>query len=313
MEEKEMEEKERTADTGVRKRPKVGEHLELKIEGLAFGGSGVTRAGSGVVVFVHGAVPGDRVEAVVTKRRREWIEARTERLIESSEDRVAPRCAHFGNTGGLCGGCKWQNFDYGTQLRWKERQVADHLQRIGGIASPPVEPIIGMERPWEYRNKMEYSFGTFADGRLKLGLHAAGSFERIIHIDHCHLQTCKCNELRNEALEFCRSRELSGHSIRRHEGLLRHLVVRTGGNDLMACIVTFGDGFEPDAADFAETLTSKFPELKSLFWYSNVSMGNATLDGARRLLAGDSHITEEMAGVKLRISPEAFAQTNPEQ
>ncbi len=296
------------------RRPKRGERLRLEVHGLAFGGMGVARTDGGLVVFVRGAVPGDVVDAVVTKRKRDYLEARVEEHVTLSEDRVQPECEHFGSIfGGLCGGCKWQNYPYAKQLEWKEQQVRDHLVRIAGIADPPLEPIIGMETPWEYRNKMEYTFSSFSDGRLKLGLHQAGSFDRIIDVEGCRLQDKRSNELRNAAREFCRARGFSAHVIRRHEGLMRNFVIRGAGDDLMACIVTYTDEFGACADEFADEMTAAFPELKSLFWYINGGMAGVALGGEKRLLAGDDHITEELLGLKLKVSPESFMQTNPVQ
>lgn len=292
------------------RRPKAGDRLRLRVDGLAFGGAGVARAEGGIVVFVPGAVPGDEVDAAVTRRRRGWLEARVVAIVSPSPDRVPPRCAHFG----LCGGCKWQNYVYEKQLAWKERQVRDHLERIAGMPDPPVEPIIGMDDPWRYRNKMEYAFSSFKDGALKLGLHRPGSFDYIIDIDHCHLQTEKCNELRNAARAFFREKGLPAHVIRRREGLLRFFVVRNAGADIMACLVTHTAAeFEPHKDEFTHALTSRFPELKSLLWNVNAGMSGVAIAGEARVLAGESHIVDTILGLKMKISAGSFMQTNPAQ
>ncbi len=297
-----------------RRRPKPGEKLRLRVFGLAFGGAGVAHSESGLVVFVHGGVPGDDVTAYVTKRRRGYIEARVETVESPSVDRTAPECSHFGGpAGNLCGGCKWQNYNYEKQLLWKEQQVRDHLERIAGIPEPRVEPVIGMENPWGYRNKMEYTFSASADGRLALGLHRAGSFDRIVDVDRCLLQTERCDELRNSARELCRARGLTPHSIRAHEGLMRNFVIRSAGADLMGCVVTHGDGFAPHAAAFADALTAGFPDMKSLMWFAHEAMNGVAIAGAARLLAGDTHITDTVLGLRMKVSPASFMQTNPAQ
>lgn len=300
--------------TQVRRRPKPGEKLRLRVEGLAFGGAGVARAEGGLVVFVFGGVPGDEVTAYVTKRRRGYVEARVETVEAPSPDRVAPKCAHFGGpAGNMCGGCKWQNYEYKKQILWKEQQVRDHLERIAGIPEPPLEPIAGMEHPWEYRNKMEYTFSGGAEGGLTLGLHKAGSFDRIIDVERCLLQTARCNELRNAAREFCRERGLAPHAIRRHEGLMRNFVIRSAGTDLMGCVVTHGVGFAPYADALAAALSGAFPELKSLMWFSHEAMSGIAIAGNARVLAGDDHLTDSVLGLKMKVSPASFMQTNPTQ
>jgi 23S rRNA (uracil1939-C5)-methyltransferase len=299
-----------TNETKSAARPKVGARFKARVDGLAFGGAGVARLEGGLVVFVRGAVPGDEVEAIVTKRRRGYLEARASEIVSPSPDRIRPRCEQFE----FCGGCKWQNYVYEKQLDWKERQVRDHLERIGGICNPPVERILGMDDPWKYRNKMEYTFSEFKDSRLKLGLHAEGSFDRIIELDRCWLQNEKCNEVRNHVRDFFRARGTHAHNMRSHEGLLRHLVLRSAGADIMACIVTHtAPEFELLKRDFAESVASCLPDVKSLLWHVNPGMSGVAIAGECELLAGSPTITDSVLGLKMTISADSFAQTNPSQ
>jgi len=297
------------------RRPKTGEKLTLKIEGLAFGGSGVARADDGIVAFVRGGVPGDVVEATVTRRKRGYIETRADSLVSASPDRVEPRCAHFGGpTGGLCGGCVWQNYPYHLQLDWKRRQVSDCLERIARVPTPPVEPIIGMENPWEYRNKMEYTFGEGAGGSLSLGMHRAGFFDRVVNVDRCHLQAPRLCELRNMTRAFASARGLTHHWARRHEGLMRNLVVRASSKgDVMACVVTHTDEFDKYSREYADAVAADFPEVKSLLWRINPSLSGVAVSGEERVLGGEDHIIDEVCGLKLKISAASFAQTNHAQ
>lgn len=296
------------------RRPKPGEILQLNVTGLAFGGAGVARMENGLVIFVKGGLPGDSLTAKVTRRRRDFIEAKALTIETPSKDRTEPLCPHFGGpTANLCGGCKWQNYLYKNQLDWKEQQVVDHFERIAGVKNPPVEKIIGMEAPWHYRNKMEYTFSYNSDEKLTLGLHIAGTFDRIVDVTQCLLQTQKCDEIRNTVRDFCMSHGLSPHIIRKHEGMLRNLVIRTSGNSIMVCISTYEEEFKKYSDAFIKLLTSSFPEIKSLIWYLNGSMHGMAIEGSRRVLAGDNHIIDETGGLKLKVSPESFIQTNPTQ
>ncbi|MFA6449843.1 MAG: 23S rRNA (uracil(1939)-C(5))-methyltransferase RlmD [bacterium] len=300
--------------SAVVRRPKPGEELKLRVDGLAFGGAGVARTETGLVIFVFGGVPGDELTAYVTKRRKGFIEARAQSIETPSPDRITPECAHFGGPcGGLCGGCKWQNYRYSKQIEWKAQQVRDCLQRIAGISDPPLEPILGMDHPWEYRNKMEYTFSTESDGRLILGLHRSGSFDRIVGLERCLLQTQRSNELRNAARDFCAERSLTSHVIRKHEGLLRNFVIRSSGDDIMACISTHGDEFAKYAPELTADLSPAFPEIKSLLWYISSALHSVAIEGSERLLAGENHLIDTVHDMKLKVSAASFMQTNPTQ
>ena len=169
-----------------------GDRVEVEVERLAFGGQGIARS-DGMVVFVRGAVPGDRVAAVVTRRRPRFADARLLELLAPSPLRRDAACAHDDE----CGGCEWQALEYAAQLRFKQDQVVESLEHIAGLHAGPdgfaVEPILGMDEPWGYRNKMEFSFGEDEQGRLLLGLHRRGSWREIVELDGCRLAATCCS------------------------------------------------------------------------------------------------------------------------
>jgi len=291
------------------RKPRRGDVLDLEIDSLSFGGAGVARTESGMVVFVPGTVPGDKVKARVRRRKKGYVEATVSEMTGPSKDRIEPRCDHFD----FCGGCKWQSYPYELQLQAKEQQVRDCFERIAGFDDPPIEPITGMERPWEYRNKMEYTFSQFKDGRLKLGLHQPGFYDRIIAIERCHLQPETCDCIRNTALAFCSQRGLSAHFIRTHEGLMRNLVIRTARSGTMVCIVTHSEEFEEHAGEFADELTRAVPGIQSIYWYVNTLMSGVAIAGEAKLIYGEASITEVVSGLEFGISPPSFFQTNTTQ
>ncbi len=292
-----------------RLKPKRGEVLDVHVESLAFGGAGVGRTETGLVIFVPGGLPGDELRVKITKKKKGFLEARIIEVIAPSPDRIEPRCEHFG----LCGGCKWQHYPYALQLKAKEQQVLDHFQRIANVPAPPVEPVAGMDTPWGYRNKMEYTFSVFKDGDMKLGLHRPGFFDWIINIEKCLLQTETCDRIRNATRSFCYDHNLTTHNVRKHEGLLRNLVVRTADSGVMVCISTHTEEFAEYAEAYADFITCEIPDIKSLMWYVNPLLSGVALAGEARLLFGDSHIKENILGLELKVSPLSFMQTNTAQ
>ena len=199
-------------------RPQKGEELELEIHALAYGGAGVARR-DGYVLFVQGAVPGDRVRARVTKRKRAYAEARLLELLDPSPDRIEPRAPHPG--------APWQVLPYERQLAEKESQVREALTRIGGFEQPPVEPIVPALEPWRYRNKLEYSFGD-ADGQLVLGFHRPGRWNEIDDVTEDILASEGVDVIREQVKAWCREEGLTVYDRRDQAGFLRNLVVREG-------------------------------------------------------------------------------------
>src|SRR4051794_36542457 len=226
-------------------RPQRGDELDVRIDSLAYGGAGVARA-DGYVVFVRDAVPGDRVRARITKRKRAYAEARAVELIEPSPDRIPAVADHPG--------APWQVLPYERQLEVKAEQVADALQRIGHLEGFALDPIVPAVEQWRYRNKLEYSFGTADDGTLVCGFHAPGSWERIVPIEDCLLASERGNAARRAALAWCRDRGLGAYDRRAQTGLLRNLVVREGRRtgELQVRLVTSPG--ELDTSGFADAV-----------------------------------------------------------
>ncbi len=279
-------------------RPHRGDELELRIDSLAFGGAGVARR-DGYVVFVQGGVPGDRVRAIVGKAKRAYAEARTLEILEPSPDRVPARAAHPG--------APWQVLPYERQLEVKAAQVQDALRRIGKLEGFGLEPIIPAIEPWRYRNKLEYSFGT-DHGRLVCGFHAPGRWEEIVEIEDCLLASEAANAAREGIVRWCRDAGLTAYDRRSGEGMLRNLVVREGRRtgQIQARLVT-----SPGPID-REGLAAAAGELEGLLWTQLDSVAETTQGGATELLAGVERLEEEIGGLRVRIAPQAFFQTNTE-
>ena len=280
-------------------RPQRGDELELTIDALAFGGAGVART-EGYVVFVSGALPGDRVRAVIGKRKRAYAEARAVEILEPSPDRIAPVADHPG--------APWQVLSYERQLEVKQAQVQDALRRIGKLDAFALEPIIPAVSQWRYRNKLEYSFGTDASGELVCGFHAPGRWDEIVPITDCLLASEPANAARDQIVSWCRAQGLTAYDRRSAEGLLRNLVVREGRrtNALQVRLVT-----GPGALD-RDSLIRAGQGLDGLLWTRVDSVGETTQGGETELLAGSDRFEDVLGGMRFEISAGAFFQTNTE-
>jgi 23S rRNA (uracil1939-C5)-methyltransferase len=279
-------------------RPARGDELELTVDSLAHGGSGVARR-DGYVVFVAGAVPGDRVRAVVGKAKRAYAEARAVEILAPSPDRVPARADHPG--------APWQVLPYERQLAVKEEQVADALRRIGRLDGFELEPMVPAVEQWRYRNKMEYSFGTGPDGELVCGFHAPGRFDEIVTVDDVLLASERSNAVREQVLAWCREARLGAWDRRTHQGFLRNLVVREGRRtgELQVRLVTSPGRL--DTAGLAAAVA-----CDGLFWTQTPDLGESTQGGRTTLLAGEPKLRERLGELEFRISPDAFFQTNTE-
>ena len=288
--------------TAAPARPSRGDELDLRIDSLANGGAGVARL-DGYVVFVRDAIPGDRVRAVVTKRKRAYAEARTVEVLEPSPDRIPAVADHPG--------APWQVLPYERQLEVKAEQVADALHRIGRLEGFALEAIVPAVEQWRYRNKLEYSFGTGDDGALVCGFHAPGSWERIVAVDDCLLASERGNAAREAALAWCRAQGIPAYDRRTQEGVLRNLVVREGRRtgELQVRLVTSRADLDLDG--FAEAVGAS-----SVMWTRAAGVGETTAGGESEVLHGTEAIDEELtlagADLRFRLSAEAFFQTNTE-
>ncbi|HEX7060314.1 MAG TPA: 23S rRNA (uracil(1939)-C(5))-methyltransferase RlmD [Solirubrobacterales bacterium] len=270
-----------------------GEQLEVEIDSLAFGGRGVARA-DGMVVFVAGALPGDRVRAEVTKAKRRFAEARTVELLSPGADRVADSCLHGGEP---CPGAPWQGLPYERQLSHKQEQVDEALRRIGGLDGFDLEPIEPALEQWRYRNKLEYSFGADDDGEPILGFHARGRWDLIVDVEDCRLASEAGNAARNEVREWARVEAVVPYDGRSHKGALRNLVVREGRRtgQIQTRLVTSPVRFPKPPVDL----------------HTAIEGPAGGTDGPTGVL-GEERLREELCGLKLEMSHGAFFQTNTE-
>ena len=273
-------------------RPRRGDELELTIDTVAQGGRGIGRREDGFVVFVSGALPGDTVRARISKSKRGHAEAATVELIEPSPDRVPAVCIH---DGAPCPGAAWQGLPYERQLELKHAQVAEALERLGGLEGFELEPIVAAEEKWRYRNKLEYSFGERTSGELVCGFHRQGSWREVVAVEDCHLASESNNEARNSVLGWAREAGLPAYDSEDARGVLRNLVVRDSDRtgQVQTRLVTTPAEFPRPPVDLHTVI-------------EGLSGGT---DGPTGVL-GEEHLEEELAGLRFRISHAAFFQTN---
>jgi 23S rRNA (uracil1939-C5)-methyltransferase len=282
---------------------RMDQEVELQVDSLAYGGNGVARL-DGFVVFVRRGLPGDRVRARVTKVKRSHAEALALDVLEPSPQRVEAPCAHYP----ACGGCRFQDLAYDAQVAAKHAQVEDALKRIAGIAEPPLEPIVPAEPVFGYRNKLEYSFTSTPSGPA-LGFHKAGRWDEVLEVEKCWLTTDLGNAIRGAVRDWAREESLEAYDQATGEGYLRHLVVREGrntGQALVQLVTAAGERFE--TGYFVEVLR-RFPEVRSIHWAVNDTPAEVT-NLPTTLLWGEDAIEEELCGLRLRVRPNAFLQTN---
>jgi 23S rRNA (uracil1939-C5)-methyltransferase len=281
-----------------RPRPHAGDELELAVESLAYGGAGVARA-DGYVIFVRGAVPGDRVRARITKSKRSFAEAERVELLDPSPERVEPVAPHAG--------APWQVLPYERQLFEKERQIREALERLGHFEEPPVESIVPARQAFRYRNKVEYSFGSSEGGELVLGFHRPGRWDAIDDVRDDILASEHVDRLREAVKAWCRNEGLSVYDRSTHTGFLKNLVIREGRRtgELQARLVT-------SAGDFRVAELAAAVPAESLLWTRAGGMAETTREGETEVVTGREWIEEELLGLRFRISPDAFFQTNTE-
>jgi 23S rRNA (uracil1939-C5)-methyltransferase len=286
------------ASTSSQIRPSRGDVLELTVDSLAHGGNGVARH-DGYVVFVAGAVPGDRVRAVVGKAKKAYAEARAIEIVEPSPDRVPALADHPG--------APWQVLPYERQLEIKAEQVREALERIGHLEGFELEPIVPAVEEWRYRNKLEYSFGTGPDGEIVCGFHAPGRWDQILPLADCLLASERSNAVREQVLAWCRRQGLGAWDRRDQVGFLRNLVVREGRRtgELQVRLVTSPGSIDVDS--LADAV-----QCDGLFWTRQENLGETALGGETTLISGGPQLREQIGGLDFLISPEAFFQTNTE-
>ena len=276
----------------------------------------------GMVIFLEGGVPGDICDITVFKRRKKFWEARIEKIHTYSARRTKPKCEHFGT----CGGCKWQNMKYQSQLDFKQTQVLNNLKRIGGIELSPNQDILGSENQYFYRNKLEYTFsnkrwltldeiqsGEKIIDKNALGFHVPGMFNKVIDINNCYLQKEPSNTIRLSVKQFADENKLTYFDIQNHTGLLRNLMIRTSStNDLMVLIQFYEDD-KKSIKLLMEHIRTSFPEITSLLYIINQKANNTIYDQDVICYNGKDHIVEEMDGLFFKVGAKSFFQTNSEQ
>ncbi len=274
----------------ARRRP--GEQLEVEIDSLAFGGRGVARS-EGLVVFVAGALPGDRVRVEITKAKKRFAEARTVELLRPGAERIADSCSHDGEP---CPGAPWQGLPYERQLASKRDQVDEALRRIGGLDGFELEEIEPAVEQWRYRNKLEYSFGE-RDGEPILGFHARGRWDLVVDVEDCLLASERGNAARNEVREWARLEAVPAYDGRERTGVLRNLVVREGWRtgQIQTRLVTAAARFPKPPVDL----------------HTAIEGDSGGTDGPTGVL-GEERLREELRGLRLEMSHGAFFQTNTE-
>ena len=294
---------------------------KLPLTGIATKGKALARTEEGLVVFVQGGVPGDIADVEVYKKRRSYAEGRVTKLVNPSPDRVEPKCEHFG----VCGGCQWQHLSYEAQLKHKQQEVHNNLQRIGGIADIQTHPIIGSVNIFDYRNKMEYSFSnrrwltkeeTQSSSTLErnaLGFHKPGMWDKVVDINACHLQQNHANDIRNFVRDYAINHQLEFFDHRIKNGLLRTMMIRNSSVGQWMVVIQFFEDQKQVRINLLDALIKAFPEIHSLNYVINTKANDSIYDQEVVCYHGTPFIEEEMEDLIFRITPKAFYQTNSEQ
>ncbi len=285
-------------------------------------GVSVAKAPDGKVIFIPNVVPGDVVDVQTFKKRKSYYEGKAVHFHEFSEYRVDPVCDHFG----ACGGCKWQNMNYDRQLFYKNQEVYNNLKRIGKIELPEFEPILGSEKQFFYRNKMEFSFSNSRwltekeiqseedySNQNALGFHIPRMWDKILDITKCHLQEDPSNAIRNEIRRFANEHNLPFFNPRNHEGLLRTLMIRTASTGEIMVLVQFFEENLEQRELLLNFLAERFPEITSLQYVINSKANDTLYDQDIKLYKGRDYILEEMEGLRFSINAKSFYQTNSDQ
>ncbi len=297
---------------------------EILITDVAAEGKAIAKVDN-LVIFVPYVVPGDIVDIQIRRKKHSYAEGEAVKFHKYSDKRTTPFCKHFG----VCGGCKWQCLPYEEQLRYKQKQVQDNLTRIGKIALPEIEPILGSKHTREYRNKLEFGFSNkkwltieqVASGEKfsnmnAVGFHIPGAFDKILDIDLCHLMDDINNRLRNEIRRYALEHSLDFFDLRAQHGLLRNMMIRTSANGELMLLMQFcwqTDREQADAKALLSHLKQSFPEITSLLYVNNTKCNDTIGDLDVLTWSGTDFIYEEMEGLRFKVGPKSFYQTNTEQ
>lgn len=275
---------------------------------------------SAIVVFIPYGAPGDIADIKIDRKKHSFAEGHIEKIVTPSPYRIMPKCRHFG----ICGGCKWQHIPYEKQLECKQQTVYDALTRIGKIEIPEITPILGSRETWRYRNKMEYTFSdkkwrtwedvksgkVFDDSSNALGFHIPGAFDKVYHIDECHLQSSLGDRIRNGLYEFAEKNGLSFYNLKANKGLLRSLMIRIASTGQCMVCLQFGEDDPEKIRLVMDYLKEAFPEITSLLYVVNLKLNDTISDQEIVAWSGPDYIEEEMEGLKFRVNAKSFYQTN---
>ncbi len=299
----------------------------ITVSDIAEGGKGLGRSDE-MVIFIESAIPGDVVDVEIMRRQKKYYEGRVREIIKPSDFRTEPFCQHFGP----CGGCKWQHMDYQSQLTFKQKSVTDALQRLAKADTSGMETILPSAATRYYRNKLEY---TFSDKRWltnedmenrqtaemnALGYHIPGRFDKILDIEHCHLQADPSNGIRNELRSYALEMQISFYDLKAHQGALRNLIIRNTSTGELMVIVVFAFADEDQRQGVMAFLAEKFPQISSLLYIINQKKNDTIFDQQIEVYKGADHIFERMPSgkpggedLKFKIGAKSFYQTNSAQ
>lgn len=295
----------------------------ITIDAYAAEGKSIAHLDDGKVLFVENVVPGDVINAIVTKDKKSWAQGRMTKLVKPSELRVEPFCQHFG----VCGGCKWQMLPYPQQLKYKQQQVEDQLKRIGQVELPEIQPIVGSPHERYYRNKLEFTFSskryrTFEEigerteefaPEPALGFHAPGLFDKVVEVHTCYLQHEPTNILLNVLRNYSKAHNLSYYDIKGHKGWLRNVIIRvTTTNEVLVNLVINNEDKEQRIA-ILDHMLANIPGITSLHYTINGKMNDTIYDQEVVCYSGKPWIEEKLEDFRFKISPKSFFQTNTYQ
>ena len=278
-----------------------------------------------LVVFVPYVVPGDVVDLQIKRKKHSYAEAVAVKFHEYSPKRCEAFCEHYG----VCGGCKWQILPYEEQIRYKQKQIVDNLTRIGKVELPEISPILGSAKTTFYRNKLEFTFsnkrwlteeqvkaGTQYDQMNGLGFHIPNAFDKVLPIEKCWLQSELSNEIRNAIRDYALEHDLVFYNLRTNEGLLRNMMIRTSNTEDLMVLLQFrieNDSDQQKAEELLQYVADKFPQITSLLYVNNQKCNDTFNDLPVVTFRGKDYIYEEMEGLKFKVGPKSFYQTNTDQ
>jgi 23S rRNA (uracil1939-C5)-methyltransferase len=305
----------------ARKQKQLPIFYEVTITDVAAEGKAIAKVDD-MVIFTQYAVPGDVVDLQIFKKKKNYMEGRVIKFHSYSEKRCEAVCEHYGT----CGGCKWQILPYDEQIRYKQKQVVDNLTRLGHIELPEVTPILGSEKTYFYRNKLEYTFSnrkwlTMEDMQKEhrpeelngVGFHIPGMFDKVLDINKCWLQDDISNQIRNEIRSYAQEKGLTFFDLRNQEGFLRTLMIRTTSTGELMVVMVFFYEDEPARVALLQHLADRFPQITSLLYVINSKCNDTITDQEIHCFKGAEAIYEEMEGLRFKIGPKSFYQTNSEQ